>query len=172
MVSRKLCCSWGAVTIVQDACLELGPPSLATCIIGGELLIFLMPQTSIRHVSFHGFDYSKALYVSRRHLLGYLIAVAAILVLIAFILHSPSRIKSSFWMFSYRLQAQSISLSALGCRPWQPIQKHANPAFDFTKLTTKSCNWLWIILWKLLVTLGVSVSGRQQAESAKSVKRH
>ena len=97
------------------------PVSQADCIIGEELLIFLMPQTSIRHVSFHGFDYSKALYVSHRHLVGFIIAVAAILVLIAFILHSPSRIKSSFWMFSYRPQAQSISLSALGCRPWQPI---------------------------------------------------
>ena len=90
-------------------------------IIGEELLIFLMPQTSICHVYFQGFDYSKALYVSRRHLLYYIISVAVILVLIAFILHSPSRIKSSFLMFSYRLQAQSVSLSALGCRPWQPI---------------------------------------------------
>ena len=43
--------------------------ALANCIIGEELLIFLMPQTSIRHVSFHGFDYSKQLYVYRIHLL-------------------------------------------------------------------------------------------------------
>ncbi|WP_294316950.1 hypothetical protein, partial [Pseudobutyrivibrio sp.] len=69
------------------------PVCLANGIIEEELLIFLMPQASIHHVSFHGFDYSKALYVSSRHLLGYLIAVAAILVLIAFILHLPSRIK-------------------------------------------------------------------------------
>ena len=113
------------------------------------MLIFLMPQMSILHVSFHGFDYSKALYVSHRHLVGFIIAVAAILVLIAFILHSPSRIKSSFCMFSYRLQAQSISLSALGCRPWQPILKHAKPALTFTKLISKSCNYLYILMWKL-----------------------
>ena len=117
----------GCLTRGGLAALSYDAPFLASVFsprhpnIGEELLIFLMPQTSIRHVSFHGFDYSKALYVSRRHLLGYIIAVAAILVLIAFILHSPSRIKSSFCMFSYRLQAQSISLSALGCRPWQPI---------------------------------------------------
>ena len=105
--------------------------ALANYIIGEELLIFLMPQTSILHVSFHGFDYSKELYVSQRHLMGYIIAGVAILVLIAFIFHSLRKIKSSFWMFTYRLQAQSISLSALVCRPWQPIRKQPKTALRF-----------------------------------------
>ena len=123
--------AWELLYTSSLVCLEAPRPALAACNIGEELLIFLMPQTSICHVYFHGFDYSKALYVFHRHLMGYIIAGAAILVLIAFILHSPSRIKSSFWMFSYRLQAQSFSLSALGCRPWQPIRKHSKTALRF-----------------------------------------
>ena len=73
-----------------------------------------MPQMSILHVSFHGFDYSKALYVSHRHLVGFIIAVAAILVLIAFILHSPSRIKSSFFVFFVPASSSVLFAISLG----------------------------------------------------------
>ena len=64
------CQTWGGL-----AALSYDAPLMASVFgprhpnIGEELLIFLMPQTSIHHVSFHGFDYSKALYVYRIHLL-------------------------------------------------------------------------------------------------------
>ena len=49
-------------------------------------------------------------------------------------------------MFSYRLQAQSVSLSALGCRPWQPIRKHSKTALRFYQAHSKLMQLILILL--------------------------